>query len=356
MAEERKPSGEQKKASAPARAKGASQPKAGGEDAPRKKTRKVRLSARNVVDGLVPLLCVVVAFAATVAIYRYLFPRTHQSDATAAAAGEPVADSGTQVATDAYQGVDDPWTASKHFTTGDDELDQRVKALCDALTTQGQDASANAQNVYNNIMWNYTYAPVDKGQKPAGPNWVRACAKEFFSTMSSPAELGGEGDYYQFAAVIAFCLRYFGYSDAMAVPVLVPSGGEETFDAAYCLVTDENGAARVCDPTLSANGWMRDRYSYNIVVDDIGQDLSVVEGMGLYVQRSGDASSSGEDVNKHEDDVASTETTTTAESTDEYSTTESDGSYAYDYAGGYTSDYAYDYTGGYTSDYTGNYL
>ena len=70
------------------------------------------------------------------------------------------------------------------------------------------------------------------------------------------------------------------------MPVLIGSGGESTVDAAYCLVTDENGSSRICDPTMGASGWMTDRYAHTFMVDDIGQDLTAVEAMGLQIMRS----------------------------------------------------------------------
>ena len=258
-----------------------------------RKARKERqpLSAREIVGRIIPVLCLAAAFAGIVAVYHFLFPRVVESEtqesASSASAGQ--GDAGTVVDQNAYAGVEDPWYASGTFTVGDEKLDKKIKAFCDGLSTPGSDPRTNAQVVFNNIVLS-TYVDRGEDQKPAGPNWVMACAREFFSDDSTETGVTGVGDYYEFAAATAYVLRYFGYSDAIAVPVQVPTGTGETYGSAYCLVTDENGLACLCDPSMGTAGWMLDRYSHDVLVEDIGQDLSTVEAMGLSILRSSDSS------------------------------------------------------------------
>ena len=275
-----------------------------GKAKPKKRKRdqksepKAPFTVRMFFARLVPLLCVAVAFVGLCVIFRFAFPPiTAASDSSdTSSAGAVVQGDAAVQARPSYLGVEDRWVTSGYFTTGDKNLDAKVKKFCDDLTVENTNASGNALNVYNNIMWNYSY--VDRGQsaKPAGPNWDTACARDFFSRYEAAGALGGEADYYELAAATAQCLRYFGYSDALAVPVLIGSGGESTVDAAYCLVTDENGSSRICDPTMGASGWMTDRYAHTFMVDDIGQDLTAVEAMGLQIMRS---SGSGADASSN---------------------------------------------------------
>lgn len=244
-----------------------------------------------VVGRVVALLCTVAAFVGVVMLYRYVFPpvtKAVEGDSSSAEMQVVQGDEAVQASPE-YQGVDDPWTTSKYFTTGDKNLDEKVKRFCDDLTEDGATASSNAQTVFNNLMWNYSYS--DQGQnKPAGPEWDIACARDFLNRYEAAGGLGGEADYYELAAVTSFCLRYFGFTDALAVPVVLSaSGSSDGYETAYCLVTSEMGAACICDPTLGANGWMLDRYSYTFMVDDIGQDLTQFEAMGLQIKRQDDS-------------------------------------------------------------------
>ncbi|MDO4797440.1 MAG: hypothetical protein Q4A01_05395 [Coriobacteriales bacterium] len=284
----------QSKAKAKAQAKAQAKAEAAAKKERSKKARqKTPFSVRLFFARLVPVLCVAVAFVGLCAVFRVAFPPvTTKADGSTTGSESPVVQGDAAVQSrPSNVGVEDRWVTSGYFTTGDKNLDAKVKQFCDALTVEGSNASSNALEVYNNIMWNYSI--VDRGEKakPAGPNWDTACARDFFSRYDAAAGLGGEADYYELAAVVACCLRYFGYSDALAVPVVIDSGGESTVDAAYCLVTDENGAARICDPTMGAAGWMTDRYSHKFMVDDIGQDLTQVEAMGLQIMRSSDSTS-----------------------------------------------------------------
>ena len=96
--------------------------------------------------------------------------------------------------------------------------------------------------------------------------------------------MGGAGDVYDFAAVASYCLRYFGFTDALAVPIVKGNDSTGKMGSALVVVSDESGQECVCDPTLAAEGFMLDRSLYNITVDNIGQDLSPVEARGLKVE------------------------------------------------------------------------
>lgn len=287
------------------------------------KKAKKSLSAREVVGRIVPVLCLIAAFAGVVGIYRLLFPPAAAGEVQTDAPAAGIAQGDTTSAQDpnAYAGIEDPWYASGTFTTGDEKLDKKVKAFCDGLSTPGSDARTNAQVVFNNIVIS-TYIDRGEDQKPAGPNWVLACAREFFGDDTIETGVTGMGDYYEFAAATAFTLQYFGYSDAIAVPVQVATGTGETYGSAYCLVTDENGLACLCDPSMGTAGWMMDRYSHDVLVEDIGQDLSTAEAMGLSILRSsndGDQSVGNEtpsDENETTGQSSSTEDNATAEHED----------------------------------------
>ena len=234
--------------------------------------------AAGFVGKLLPILCAVAGFVAIIMVYRVTFPwiagDKTSADATTQQAAS--ASSSTQAQAASYSGVSDVWTGGL-FTTGSEELDAQVKAYCDALTMEGYGAKANAQQVYNNIVWS-DYVERGPDEMLSGDNWDVAAAKHFFSTGKPSEGISGEGDAYEFAAVTSFCLRYFGYSDAFAIPIIRSDNLEH---GAVCLVSDENGTARLCDPILGTEGWMLDRSLYNLTVENIGQDLTQVEALGL---------------------------------------------------------------------------
>lgn len=232
---------------------------------------------------LLPVASVILAFVSIVLVYRWVFPPAEPEpvpeEVASADSSEPAADDGAPV------GVEDPWTASGTFTMGDTELDNQIKAFCDALSLDGYSAEQNAETVYDAIVWS-NYEERTQEQKPAGNDWDTALMRSFFATGNPSVGEGGSGDAYEFAATTSYCLRYFGFDDAMAVPVLKTDGYGNPVSSALVLVTGADGSERVCDPDFLGEGWMLDRDSYDIAVENLGQDLTAVEEMGLTVKES----------------------------------------------------------------------
>lgn len=158
-----------------------------------------------------------------------------------------------------YEGVEDPWTDSGLFSTGDKELDQMVKEFCDSHTTKGQSASENAYNTFCNIYWS-DYVEWEGNQHPHTYDWQVGYAKDFFDRG---------GNCFSMAAAIQWCLRYFGYSDAHAELTyqLRQSGG--MLDHGLTWVTDlESGDIKMVDSEAAANGWMMKPNSYTVEILD----------------------------------------------------------------------------------------
>lgn len=251
----------------------------------------------SVLGLVLPVLSVIFAFVAVVVLFRRLIPPAIDDTTTTPAVVDPQVEASSSNI-DVYDGVEDPWVASNRFSTGNKDLDVQVKEFCDALTVEGATAQENAQTVYNTIVWS-EYEERAEGDKPSGSDWDIAAARHYFDGGTPSEGKGGTGDVYEFAAAVSFCLRYFGYSDALAIPVLRGTTSTGQTSSALVIVTDEFGQSCVCDPTLSGNGWMLERGLYDIVVEDIEQDLTQVEAMGLNVQiKNVDQSvSSGTEVN-----------------------------------------------------------
>ncbi|MBR3317753.1 MAG: hypothetical protein IKG21_08085 [Atopobiaceae bacterium] len=242
---------------------------------------KKRSALHDVVACILPILSLGASLAMVVLIYQHVQEKLDIAQEALASSGVEAAAS-AEVQTE-YLGVEDPWISAGTFTVGSEELDAAIKSFCDQHTAAGATVEEAAEATFDAIVES-TY--VDMLDKPSGPNWVHRAAQQYFSYLKSESKTMPEGDYYEFAAVIALCLRYFGYSDAIAVPVLhgMDNGGQ--YGAALCLVTNRDGVASVCDPALATDGWMLKRSGYNILIDDIGQDLSTVQGMGLEIQLS----------------------------------------------------------------------
>lgn len=249
-----------------------------------RKKRPGGQSPATLLGRILPVVSLVIAFVAVVVLmHRLLPPTANEGAATAPSAQDPqvLASSSN---TDDYAGVEDQWVTSNSFTTGNKELDAQVKAFCDAHTMEGLSAQDNAQSAFNTIVWS-DYEDRAEGEKPSGAEWDLAAARHYFDGGTPEEGKGGKGDVYEFAAAISFCLQYFGFSDAMAVPVIRTTGQTSS---ALVIVSDEYGQECVCDPTLAADGWMLDRGIYNIVVENIEQDLTEVEALGLTVQTTGE--------------------------------------------------------------------
>lgn len=257
--------------------------------AAKKPEKKPAPSVQQVLERILPVLSVAIAFVAVVLLYRKLMPPPVEQgvDEPKAATVQDAQVAASSSNTEAYTGVEDRWTPEGVFMSGDKELDEQVKAFCDALTVEGAAVGDNARTAYNKIIWS-NFAERSVSETPTGSTWAIAAARHYFSSGNPAAGEGGSGDVYDFAAATCYCLRYFGFYDAIAVPVLRGTAESGQSSSALVLVSDENGIGRVCDPTLAGDGWMLDRDLYDIVVEDIGQDLTQVESMGLYVQKNTD--------------------------------------------------------------------
>lgn len=245
-------------------------------------------SALRIVGRVLPLLSVAIAFVAVVLLYRKLMPppvaQANEEPQVSAEQEAQVAASSSHP--EAYNGVEDKWVPEGVFTTGNRELDQQVKQFCDALTVEGASVRENAHTAYNTIVWS-NYEDRSADEAPTGNDWAINAAQHFFSTGDPEKGISGTGDVYEFAAAVGFCMRYFGFYDAITVPVIGSvSSGSSSGGGALVLVSDEYGQPCVCDPQLTGDGWMLDRELYDIVVDDIGQDLTRVEDMGLTVHKN----------------------------------------------------------------------
>lgn len=237
-----------------------------------------------IAKRALPVVSIVLAFVGMVILYRHVFPWIAEVPTAEPEVQETVAQEASSEST--YAGVEDPWVDSGLFTMGNAELDSQIKAFCDALSIEGSTALQNAQFVYDTIVWS-TFEERTADQKPAGKDWDVALMRHYFSTGNPDQGEGGSGDTYEFAAVTSYCLRYFGLSDAIAVPVLKTDDYGNDSSGALVLVTNTNGERCVCDPSLAVDGWMIGMAQYNnIVVEDIGQDLTAVEGMGLEIKQS----------------------------------------------------------------------
>lgn len=229
---------------------------------------------------LAPLF-LVASLAGVVLLYRHTFPQLTTEATEEAATAEDVSATAT-AEEQGYVGVSDPWTMTGAFTVGDSSLDVQIKEFCDAFAGDGSTAAACAQSVYNNILWG-SYRERTSEEKPQGDDWVQAAARLYFSTASPEDGISGEGDYYEYAAALGYCLRYYGYSDVLTLPVISFTQDGQAIESAVCMVTNENGSWRICVPAMGTEGWMLDANSYTIAVEDIGQDLTRVNALGLTV-------------------------------------------------------------------------
>lgn len=246
---------------------------------------KRQRSAAQVVGGffghLFPLVALGVALVGAGALYQRSFDMGSAAAADAKStmteqAVVPVEDQ----APAAYVGVEDRWILEGLFTTGDEGLDHQIKQFCDEHAVSGGGAAKSAEATFKAIVEegsDYTDA-----ETPSGTGWVQAAARAFFDGMDDG--VNESADVYGMAAATAVCLRYYGYEDAMAVPALAYDANGGQYGLAYCLVTDEHGKECVCDFSAGEYGWMKDRAYYDILVENIGQDLTAVEEMGLEVQ------------------------------------------------------------------------
>ena len=276
-------------------------PRRGHDDAakPRSKQRKKPEQAQNsggndvkglqfsmagVMARVLPVLSLALALTAIVLLYRRFMPRvatTSASETAAVSESQPAASNSKNTG---YEGVEDSWSSAGYFTTGNKDLDLQVKQFCDAHTVEGNSAASNAKNAFNTIVWSEVEERTEN-QEPNGDEWAIVSAKHYFSGGSPEDGIGGIGDEYEFAAATSYCLQYFGYSDAWAIPIIREDAYGGQGKGALVVVTDDNGQKCVCDPALAGNGWMVSLSEYDLLVENIGQDLKKVEERGLTVQK-----------------------------------------------------------------------
>ena len=251
--------------------------------------RKEASQRRHPANRLLPILALVLALGAFVLVLQRGVHMTDRAlQAAAAAQGntsvvyEPA--EVEDVTVQEYQGVESPWTDTLLFTTGNATLDEQVKTFCDALSKSSDSAEKNAHAVFDVIVQS-DFEPRTLSDMPTGADWALGAAHHYFISAKPKEGVGGKGDFYEFAAVTEFCLRYFGYDDAIAAPVMgIDTGGG--VGTALCFVTDKKGDARVCDPYYSTNGWMLEQSKYKgVVVEDVGQELEPFEKRGLDISK-----------------------------------------------------------------------
>lgn len=146
-------------------------------------------------------------------------------------------------------GVEDPWSPTGYFTTGDAELDQMVKSYCDGQAQDGLDAGDNAYYTYLHISW-IDYVENDNNQRPwdVEGDWRVTYAKQCFTNMTA--------NCYEFAAAIQYIMRYYGYADAIAEPCLVLKQSGAWGDHGLVFLTSLDGRQCLIDASLSSNGWL----------------------------------------------------------------------------------------------------
>lgn len=317
------------------------------EESSRRREGKGPVSAVDAMGVILAPVAIVCALFAVVALYRQIFPQLQ---------AQPVAEEQAQTTSEvaqqqteqpAYEGVEDPWMYDGTFTIGDAELDTTIKTFCDALSDGERDAPSAAQTVYNSMIWG-NYTAREEGQKPQGRDWSMVAARLYFASAHPELGEAGDGDYYEYAAAFALCLRYFGYYYVTALPTIDFDEYGNAVYGAVDYVIDEQGNRYVIDFSQGTYGWMQDANYVDVVVDDIGQDLSDAEYLGLTINRDESAVVTGEDYSGYyeQDDSYTGDYAGDSQYTDEGST----GDYE-DY--GSTGDYADYGTGAYTDDGTG---
>ena len=236
---------------------------------------------RSLLRDIVACILPIVSLAAAVSIAVFVFRRVDNSVTTAQAALVQTGQSEGQAIEQpvVYAGVEDPWIEAGSFTVGDEELDAYIRDFCKECSPAGATADEAAQATFDVIVESTYLYRIDK---PMGLDWVARSAKEYFTSDDGMG--GHQGDVYEYASVLALCLRYFGYSDAIAVPIVNTSGVGDADGSALCLVTNTDGTGCVCDPAVGTAGWMLPRTSYDILVDDIGQNKDAALAMGLQIK------------------------------------------------------------------------
>jgi hypothetical protein len=243
------------------------------------------MTSVGLLGAFLAPLALATSLSAAVLVYQSAFPAMDASEqGTASAEGTSSAQEASTEQAPAYLGVQDPWVLTGNFTIGDPELDVKIKEFCDAFSGEGTSSDIAAQTVYNNIVWG-NYTPREDGQQPRGKDWSWVAARLYFDAAKPEEGEAGDGDYYEYAAALTCCLHYFGYTYATALPIVTYDEWGNQSGSAICYVVDESGARYVCDPSQGTLGWMIDAATQDILVDDIGQDLSDAEMLGLPIAR-----------------------------------------------------------------------
>lgn len=161
--------------------------------------------------------------------------------------------------TQAASGVSDPWTESGTFSSGNSELDHKVKDFCDSFTEDGSTAEENLYTTFRNISY-YDFYTDDYIDNPSGSDWTIRWALDMLNN--------DQGDCYSSCALVQWCARYFGYTDAEAYPamVLTQSGGYG--EHGFTIMTMD-GEQFLFDATKGTNGWKLNTDYYTYYVRDV---------------------------------------------------------------------------------------
>ncbi|MBR3328287.1 MAG: hypothetical protein IKG22_13290 [Atopobiaceae bacterium] len=185
---------------------------------------------------------------------------TNATASNATASNATAANTNATNATSTGAGVEDPWLTQGTFTTGDETLDQEVKAFCDERVTTAMNVDTAALEVYKAIAW-AEYVERDDAQHPAGKDWRIEYARKYYEHDCS-------GNCYEFAAFLMYCLRYLGYQDATAQGVAIELQSGSWGDHGLVYVTNTDGRKCLCDTSRGVDGWMLDDTVYNVEIQD----------------------------------------------------------------------------------------
>ena len=184
---------------------------------------------------------------------------TDKKDGTSSSSSSSSSTSSSSAA--AKDGVEDPWTKSGTYTSGDTVLDGEVKAFVDSKVNKDSMSLADATlEIYKGIAWS-DYVERDSAQKPKGKNWRSEYARMYYENSCS-------GNCYEFAAFLMYCLQYLGYDDATAEGLLIELESGSWGDHAVVFVTNTDGSKCMCDTARGTNGYMISANSYNMKVQD----------------------------------------------------------------------------------------
>jgi len=193
---------------------------------------------------------------------------TGAESADSAASGASESAAASEATSSANVGVESPWTDNGRFSTGDNELDEYIKKLCDEHSKEGATFEQNAYDTYV-FVTQTDYVERANNQSPWGEGWDVEYAKQYFVE-------GMDGNCFNFAVVVEYVLKYFGYSDAEGEPCVVHLQSGDWGDHGLVFVTNKaDGKRCIVDPALGTNGWMLDIDSYEYDIRNINQNTSI---------------------------------------------------------------------------------